>query len=242
MKKKMISIVLPTKNEAKIEDLISLIKRELDKINELYEVLVIDKSSDDTPKKAMLAGAKVFKQRSDGLGNAIKEGLMLAKGDVIIVMDADFSHNPIYIHEFLKKIREFDIVVGSRKIPGGKIIGWSFKRKLISNTANCLAKWLAGVKVSDATSGYRAYKKEVFNKIDLNKLSSKGFEFQIEVLWEALRKGFKIGVVPIVFQDRSFGKSKLSKKDVLGFLKLCLKLWLKRIEESLMAPPVFSVL
>ncbi|MBS7655915.1 polyprenol monophosphomannose synthase [Candidatus Bathyarchaeota archaeon] len=229
----MISIVLPTKNEAKIGDLISLIRRELDKINVSYEVLVIDKSSDDTPKKAELAGAKVFKQKSDGLGEAIKEGLMLSKGDVILVMDADFSHNPIYMHEFLEKIREFDIVVGSRKIPGGKTIGWSFKRKLISGAANFLARYLAGVKISDATSGYRAYRKEVFNKVDLNKLSSKGFEFQIEVLWEALRKGFKIGVVPIVFQDRSFGKSKLSKKDVLRFFKLCLKLWLKRIEKSL---------
>jgi dolichol-phosphate mannosyltransferase len=226
----MISIVLPTKNEAKIEELINLIKKELEETNESYEILVIDKSDDDTPKKAELAGAKVFKQKSDGLGNAIKEGIMLSKSEIIIVMDADFSHNPIHIPEFLKKIKESDIVVGARKVPGGKVIGWSFKRKLISNIANFLANYLAGVKVPDATSGYRAYKKEVFAKVDLNKLSSKGFEFQIEVLYEALKNGFKVDVTPIVFQDRSFGKSKLSKKDVLNFLKLCLKLFWRRIK------------
>ncbi|MEM2421819.1 MAG: polyprenol monophosphomannose synthase [Candidatus Bathyarchaeia archaeon] len=238
----MISIILPTKNEPEIDELISLIKREVDKTNETYEILVIDKSTDDTPNKAMLAGAKVFKQKSDGLGNAIKEGLTLAKGEIILVMDADFSHNPSYIPNFLKKIKECDIVVGSRKIPGGKIIGWGFKRKIISSIANFLANYLAGVKVSDATSGYRAYRKEVFNKINLNKLSSKGFEFQIEVLWEALEKGFKIETIPIIFQDRSFGKSKLSKKDIIGFFKLCIKLLLERIKKLLMLPPIFLVL
>jgi dolichol-phosphate mannosyltransferase len=226
----MISIVLPTKNEPKIYELIISIKKELEKIDEPYEILVIDKSNDDTSKKAEAAGAKVFKQKSNGLGNAIKEGLMLAKGEIILVMDADFSHDPKHIPEFIEKIKEFDIVVGSRKIPGGKVIGWGFKRKLISNIANFLAWHLAGVKVSDATSGYRAYRKIIFSKIDLNKLASKGFEFQIEILYEALRKGFRVGVVPIIFQDRSFGKSKLSKKEILNFLKLCLKLFWKKVK------------
>ncbi len=225
----MISIVLPTKNEPKIDKLIGLIKKVFDEINERYEILVIDKSNDDTPKKAEFAGAKVLKQKSDGLGNAIKEGIIAAKGDIIFVMDADFSHDPKHIPDFLEKIKKYDVVIGSRKIPGGKVIGWSFKRKLISNIANFLAKHLAGVKITDATSGYRAYRKEVFNKVDLSKLTSKGFEFQIEILYEALRKGFKIGVTPIIFQDRSFGKSKLSKKDILNFVWLCLRLFWKRV-------------
>jgi dolichol-phosphate mannosyltransferase len=226
----MISIVLPTKNEPRINELIDLIKKEFEELNEPYEILVIDKSNDDTPKKAEFAGAKVFKQKSDGLGNAIKEGIIAAKGEIILVMDADFSHDPKHIPDFLEKIKKYDIVIGSRKIPGGKVIGWNLKRKLISNTANFLTKYLAGVKISDATSGYRAYRKSIFSKVDLNKLSSKGFEFQIEVLYEALRKDFKVGVAPIIFQDRSFGKSKLSKKEILNFLKLCLKLLWKRIK------------
>jgi dolichol-phosphate mannosyltransferase len=189
---------------------------------------VIDKSNDKTPEKADLAGAKVFKQKSDGLGNAIKEGIIAAKGEVILVIDADFSHDPKHIPDFLEKIKRCNIVIGARKIPGGKVIGWNLKRKLISNTANLLAKYLAGVKVPDATSGFRAYRKSIFAKVDLNKLSSRGFEFQIEVLWEALRKSSRVGVVPIIFKDRSFGKSKLSKKGILNFIKLCLKLFWRR--------------
>lgn len=210
-----ISIIIPTKNEQKIDELIDEIKRELEKIDEPYEILVIDKSSDDTPKKAEAAGAKVFKQKSNGLGNAIKEGLMAAKGEIILVMDADFSHDPKHIPDFLEKIKKYDIVIGSRKIPGGKVIGWNLKRKLISNIANFLTKYLAGVKTSDATSGYRAYRKSIFSKVDLNKLSSKGFEFQIEVLYEALRNGFRVGVVPIIFQDRSFGGWRRFRRRIL---------------------------
>ena len=159
-----LSIVLPAKNEPKIDELIDEIKKELEKLNEPYEILIIDKSNDKTPEKAAAAGAKVFRQKSDGLGNAIKEGIMAAKGEVIIVMDADLSHDPKHIPDFLEKIKEFDIVVGSRKIPGGKTIGWNLKRKLISNTANFLANYLAGVKVPDATSGFRALSEKYFRQ------------------------------------------------------------------------------
>ncbi|HID17767.1 TPA: glycosyltransferase, partial [Candidatus Bathyarchaeota archaeon] len=136
----MISVILPTKNEPKVSELIASIRKELEKLGEEYEILVVDKSSDDTPEKARLAGAKVLKQESDGLGNAIKEGVALARGGVILVMDADFSHDPRHIPTFLKKIKSVDIVVGARKVPGGNVIGWSWRRKLISWAANFLAR------------------------------------------------------------------------------------------------------
>lgn len=224
----MISVILPTKDEPNVGELIASIRRELEKLGEEYEVIVVDKSSDDTPEKAKLAGAKVFKQKSDGLGNAIKEGVALAKGEIILVMDADFSHDPRHIPALLEKAKECDIVVGSRKIPGGGVVGWGLRRKLVSWAANFLARALGGIGVPDATSGYRAYRRGIFKEIGLESLRARGFEFQVEVLGKALERGLKVGVVPIVFRDRRSGRSKLSMKDILGFLSVCLNLRLRR--------------
>jgi len=229
----MISVVLPTKNEPRIGELIQSIKSVLNPLNVEYEVITVDKSSDETPKLAELAGARIVRQKSDGLGNAIKEGISSAKGDIIIVMDADFSHDPKYIPKFIDKVREFDIVVGSRKVPGGGTVGWGWYREIISRGANLLARYVAGVHVSDATSGYRAYRKDVFNAINLESLKSKGFEFQIEVLSKALEKGFKVGSIPIVFRGRSRGKSKLSGREILRFLSLCLNLRWDKIKKTI---------
>lgn len=226
----MISFVIPTRNEPMIQFLINGIKSVMNKVGDDFEVVVIDCSDDDTPLRAEEVGAKVYRQRSRGLGGALKEGLELAEGDVIFTMDGDLSHDPAFIPRFLEMVdKGFDVVVGSRKIRGGRVIGWGFKRKLISWTANTLGRILAGVKVSDLTSGYRAYRKEVVKTIALGEIGSSGYAFQLEILFRALSHGFKVGVVPIVFRDRVKGASKLGFKEISEFLKVSLKLFFVRM-------------
>lgn len=188
-------------------------------------MVVIDKSDDDTADRAKSVGAEVFKQESKGLGGALKEGLRIARGDVVMTMDADFSHDPRYIPNFLAKIREgFDLVIGSRKILGGGVVGWNRRRKVVSSGANLVARYIAGIKVSDLTSGYRAYRKSMIDELDLESIGSSSYAFQLEVTARAVKRGFKVGVVPIVFSDRRAGRSKLSRKDIIDFLYTAFKM------------------
>ena len=222
----MISVILPTRNEPDVEELIANARETLSKLTkESFEIVVIDKSDDDTAKRAEVAGAKVFKQSSKGLGGALKEGLRIAQGDVLITMDADFSHDPRYLPDILAKMGEgFDLVIGSRRIPGGGVIGWSRKRRLISACANFVANYVAGVRISDLTSGYRAYRKTMINSLDLDTIKSGSYAFQLEVTARAVKRGFKVGVTPIVFPDRRTGESKLSRKDMADFLYTAFKI------------------
>ncbi len=221
----MISILLPTRNEPDIEKLIVNIHETLSRTAEQFEMVVIDKSDDDTADRAKSVGAEVFKQESKGLGGALKEGLRIARGDVVMTMDADFSHDPRYIPNFLAKIREgFDLVIGSRKIPGGGVVGWNRRRKVVSSGANLVARYIAGIKVSDLTSGYRAYRKSMIDELDLESIGSSSYAFQLEVTARAVKRGFKVGVVPIVFSDRRAGRSKLSRKDIIDFLYTAFKM------------------
>ncbi|MEM2123117.1 MAG: polyprenol monophosphomannose synthase [Candidatus Bathyarchaeia archaeon] len=229
----MISFVIPTRNEPMIQILIRDINSIMNEIGGAFEVIIVDLSDDDTPLRAKGMGAKIYRQSSEGLGGALKEGLELAKGDIIFTMDGDLSHDPAFIPKFLTEISKgFDIVVGSRRIKGGKVIGWGLRRRMTSWTANTLGRLLAGVKVSDLTSGYRAYKKEVLRKLNLKALDSKGYAFQLEILFEALKHGLRVGAVPIVFRDRTKGASKLGLKEIIEFFRISLRLFLKRLASS----------
>jgi dolichol-phosphate mannosyltransferase len=215
----MISVILPTKNEPLAYDLIEEIAKIMKGLKRPYEIIAIDDSDDDTFLNLKKSKAKVIKQTSKGLGGAIIEGFNNANGTSLITMDADFSHRPKYIPELIDESEKgFDIVIGSRREPGGKIIGWNFTRKIISTGANFVARYIAGIKVSDVTTGYRLYKKDAINNLCLNELKAKNYSFQLEILARAARKNLKIGAIPIVFYDRKRGKSKLSKKEIFSFL------------------------
>jgi dolichol-phosphate mannosyltransferase len=221
----MISILLPTRNEPDVEKLIAKIHDTVRRSDESFEIVVIDKSDDDTAERARAAGAKVIMQKSKGLGGALREGLGIAVGDAVVTMDADFSHNPRYIPEILAKMQEgFDLVIGSRKIPGGDIVGWSRNRRLVSGIANFVGRYVAGIKVSDLTSGYRAYRKTMLENLDLETIRSSSYAFQLEVTARAVKRGFRVGVVPIVFLDRRAGRSKLSRRDMIDFLYTAVKM------------------
>ena len=221
----MISIVLPTRNEPGVGQLITAVHEVLTQNHEPFEIVIIDKSDDDTPERARAAGAAIHHQTSEGLGGALKEGLRIARGDIVFAMDADFSHDPKYIPDFLNRMREgFDLVIGSRKIPGGGVVGWNRRRKLVSNGANFVAHYIAGIDVSDLTSGFRAYRATMLSDLNLETIRSSSYAFQLEVTARAVKRGFKVGVVPIVFPDRRAGKSKLSRKDIVDFFYTALKI------------------
>jgi len=233
---KAVSVIVPTYNER--ENLPTLIER----INKVFvderivgEVVVIDDNSPDgTGQLAEQLRRKykflkvIHRPSKLGLGSAYREGFRAAEGKLLFTMDADLSHDPIYMPRFIERAEHADVVVGSRYVKGGGIIGWGLYRKLVSKVANFLAGIVVGADVNDITSGYRAYRKEVLAKVPLKRIRSSGYAFQLEVIYEIRGKGFKIDSVPIVFTDRRKGKSKLGMREILSFLMLTIKLGLRR--------------
>ncbi len=230
----LISIIIPTKNEPAVETLISKITEVMKPLNMNYHILAVDKSDDNTQDRLRTLEIEILRQKSKGLGGAIVEGLKASRGDLVFVMDADLSHDPKFIPSFIEKSKEgLDIVVGSRRIEGGKVIGWGVYRKMVSRIANSIGRLGSGLKISDITSGYRLYRKTVIESLDFQNFKTSGYAFQIEVLSKALNMGFRIGEVPIVFYDRAKGKSKLSKKDIFEFLLTSVRLGFRRFVKSL---------
>jgi len=229
-------VLVPTYNER--ENLPELLKR----ISKVFrekkidgEVIVIDDNSPDgtgelaEELRKKYSFLKVIHRRAKlGLGSAYLEGFGLSSGQLIFTMDSDLSHDPKYLPRFIEAAKRADLVVGTRYMKGGKTIGWGIYRRLVSRGANFLAKLVIRDGVKDVTSGYRAYHRKILERIPLDKIQSSGYAFQLEMMYEVKRRGFKIKSVPITFVDRKRGKSKLGIRDILGFLKLAVKLGLKR--------------
>lgn len=242
-RKKNVCVIIPTYNERKnILSLIFSVKKILDECNVNPSIVVVDDNSPDGTGKILDETSKTMdclhvlhRKRRMGLGSACKEGFKYAieklGGEILIQMDADASHNPSYLPKFLEKIYEgYEVVVGSRSIPGGGIIGWSSIRRIISLLANKIAKQICGLTVNDATSGYKAFTVKAIKKIN-QKTNCKGFDFQIETLFWAEKYRLKIVEVPIVFVNRKEGKSKLTLKETIRFLYTCLILLTKRFNQ-----------
>lgn len=224
----MISIVIPTYNEKEN------IKRLIPKIFEIVkdaEVIVVDDNSKDGTGDAARSLQKKYKvrlierPRKMGIGSAYKTGFKAAKGDVVFEIDADLSHDPRFLPQFLEAIKNgYDIAIGSRYVKGGNIIGWGIYRKSVSKIANMLSRILLRLDVSDVTTGYRAYKKSALNSINIEKIKSDGYSFQLEILYKLFKKGYKIKEIPIIFEDRKVGKSKLARKEMLNYIYTVLRL------------------
>jgi dolichol-phosphate mannosyltransferase len=129
-------------------------------------------------------------------------------------MDCDFSHDPKYIVDFLRAVKDADLVLGSRYISGVNVINWPMSRLLLSYYANVYSRLVTGLPVKDATGGFKCFRREVLQAIDLDRVKSNGYSFQIEMSFRAWKKGFKIKEIPIVFEDRKVGQSKMSKRIV----------------------------
>jgi dolichol-phosphate mannosyltransferase len=188
-------------------------------------VLVIDDTSPDGTGELAdrLAGeldhvSVLHRERKEGLGPAYLAGFRRALDDgaeLVLEMDCDFSHDPADVPRLIDATREADLVLGSRYVSGGSIRNWGFVRRAVSAGGSLYARLLLGVGVRDLTGGFKCYRREVLEAIDLNAISSRGYAFQIETTYRALRKGFRVAEIPIAFADRERGGSKMSKSIVL---------------------------
>jgi dolichol-phosphate mannosyltransferase len=151
-----------------------------------------------------------------GLGTAYLEGFRwgLEHGyEWLFQMDADFSHDPAHLPQFLDALQRYDVVLGSRYLRGRvTVVNWPIARLLLSYFANVYARWVTGLPVADATGGFKAFRRDVLAAIELDRVESEGYAFQIEMTLRAWKRGFRIVEVPIVFVDRTIGKSKMSRK------------------------------
>jgi len=237
-----VCVVVPTYNEiGNLEKLVEAVFQVYEENGITGKILIVDDSSPDgTGQLADEMATRnknihvIHRPRKLGLGSAYIEGFSMAteklSSDLVFEIDADLSHDPKLIPKFIARLDEgFDVVVGSRRVEGGRVVGWSFYRKLVSGVGNRLARWLCSINVRDATSGYRAFKREALRAIDYLTLRSEGYAFQIETLFRSERVGLKVGEIPIVFVNRKAGKSKLGVKDWTRFSLTCVRLLLERI-------------
>ena len=212
-------VVLPTYDEAdNIERLVSAV---LERLPQSRRVLVVDDNSPDGTGEIAdrLAGEHddvevLHRERKQGLGPAYVAGFKraLAGGaGLVVAMDSDFSHDPSYLPRMLRAAERADLVIGSRYIPGGGVTEWGRVRRAISRGGSAYARGTLGVGIRDLTGGFKCYRREVLEAIDLDTLHSRGYAFQVETTYRALRAGFDVVEIPIVFRDRREGSSKMTK-------------------------------
>jgi len=211
-------VIIPTYDEA--ENIAKLVPNVLSQAPNLDVLVVDDNSPDGTAglvRDLMDNNGRVHlieRPAKMGLGTAYVAGFRFAikdSYDYVFEMDADFSHNPREIPNFLKKIENYDLVIGSRYMQGVRVLNWPMQRLLLSYSANVYTRIITGLPLHDATGGFKCYRRKVLEAIDLDKIKSNGYAFQIEMSFKAWKKGFKLLEIPIVFLDRRSGDSKMSK-------------------------------
>jgi len=151
--------------------------------------------------------------------------------DFILEMDCDFSHDPANVPRMLEAARDADLVLGSRYVPGGRVENWGALRRLISRWGGIYARWVLRIPVNDLTGGFKCFRREVLEALDLDTVSAHGYGFQIELTYKAIRKGFRVKEIPITFTDREMGQSKMSKWIVLEAAIMVWKLRLRPGDE-----------
>jgi Glycosyltransferases involved in cell wall biogenesis len=232
------NIVIPTYNEK--NNLARLVKEILAlEIKDLSIIIVDDNSPDgtgilaDSLASEMPKLAVIHRAVKTGLGSAYITGFkmaLLAGADFIMEMDADFSHDFRYIPQFLQEIKTADLVLGSRYVKGGEIKNWNWLRKLVSVLGNIYARFILGAPINDLTGGFKCYRRNVLEKINLDELDSAGYVFQIETTYLAFKLGFFIKEIPIIFIERRTGDSKFNGKIFLEALWRVLLLRFKKIK------------
>lgn len=216
-------VVLPTYEEAtSIERLVAAARA---KLPASAQILIVDDNSPDGTGEiaARLAGENdaihfLHRPVKEGLGPAYIAGFReaLAGGAGLIVeMDADFSHDPAYLPRLLKVVEHADLAIGSRYVPGGGVSDWGALRRAISRGGSTYARFILGVGVHDLTGGFKCFRREVLEAIDLGAIRARGYAFQVEMTYRAIELGFNVVEVPIVFRDREAGNSKMNRSIVL---------------------------
>jgi dolichol-phosphate mannosyltransferase len=214
-------VVIPTYNES--ENILKIVPEVLNQSPEIDVLVVDDNSPDGTArlvKGEMEKNPRVHlieRTGKMGLGTAYVAGFKfaIARGyEFVFEMDADHSHDPREIPAFLKAAENADLVLGSRYTNGVRVLNWPIKRLLLSYFANVYTRFMTGLPLHDATGGFKCFRRRVLEAIDLDRVRSNGYAFQIEMSYKAWKKGFRIVETPIVFLDRRSGKSKMSKQIV----------------------------
>lgn len=226
-------VVVPTYNER--ENLLQILPAILG-VDPRLDVLVVDDGSPDgTGQLAdeFAAGEPrvhvLHRTSKQGLGRAYLAGFRWALErdyGLMIEMDADFSHDPKYLVGLLEKIADADLVLGSRYATGVNVINWPMSRLLLSWFANKYVRWITGLPLTDATGGFKCFRREVLEAIGLDTVECTGYAFQIELTYRAARRNFTIREIPIVFADRRVGHSKMSRRIVLEAIR---KVWSIRL-------------
>lgn len=210
-------IIIPTYNER--ENLPLIIEAVFEVMADLHVLVVDDGSPDGTGALADDIAARdprvyvLHREGKQGLGTAYIAGFRWALErayPLVFEMDADFSHQPRYIPDFIAQAETADLVLGTRYIPGGGTEGWSWTRQLISRAGNLYARMILWLPFHDLTGGFKCFRREVLETIDLDEVRSTGYAFQIELTYRTVKAGFKVAETPIVFPDRTRGESKMS--------------------------------
>ena len=222
-----IRILVPTFNE--LHTLPSILHRIFQESQDFHVLVIDDNSPDGTGRLAEQLKSQyknldvLHRKQKNGLGAAYIEGFLnsLEDYDVLVEMDADGSHDPKDLHKILEKINDFDCVLGSRWVPGGKVINWPKSRQILSQGGNIYARLMLGFKIGDSTGGYRAYRSNALKQINLKEIDSQGYCFQVDMVRRLLEKKLTITEVPITFTERTVGSSKMSKNIVIeAFLRI----------------------
>jgi dolichol-phosphate mannosyltransferase len=211
-----ILVIIPTYNE--VQNIQKMIPRVLQQDSRI-EILVVDDNSPDGTAEAVVRWSKktsrihlIQRPKKLGLATAYVEGFKFALKNnyqLIFQMDADFSHDPDEFPNFLRTADHFDMVIGSRYIQGVNVVNWPISRLLLSWFANLYSRVVTGMPVRDATGGFKCFQRHVLENIDLDRINSDGYAFQIEISYKAWKKGYSIKEIPIVFVDRKIGVSKM---------------------------------
>ena len=235
---KRVLVIMPTYNER--ENITRIIPAVLEQDPRINMLIIDDNSPDGTGEIVDRIAAEnprvdvIHREGKLGLGTAYVRGFKysLQKGyDLTFEMDADFSHDPSYLPKMIATAEEgYDLVIGSRWIPGGGIENWPKSRERLSRWASIYTRIVTGLPVHDTTAGFQAFRRRVLEELELDKIRSDGYSFQIETKFKVWRKGFWIKEIPIIFRDRELGESKINKKIVYEAFFM---VWLLRIESLL---------
>lgn len=234
-------VIVPTYNEA--DNLDELITRLLALPVSIGVIIVDDNSPDGTGEKADLWSQReperihvVHRPGKLGLGTAYISGFRFALDKInaqrVMTMDADFSHNPRYIPAMIELSEQKDVVIGSRYVKGGGSLHCTWKRIWLSKIANFFARGLLGLKARDTTAGFRLYHRYVLESIPLEQIFSSGYSFLVEMLFMCQRRNWQIGEVPIIFEDRRKGKTKISRNEVIKAQYTVFRLLVRRLLTS----------
>lgn len=214
--------IIPTYNEK--ENIRLLLEHIFQATPDIHVIVVDDDSPDGTAEEVRRFGLSrpqaVFlleRKGERGLGSAYRAGMKYGLEhhyDIIFTMDADHSHNPAYLPAMLAALEDGDVVIGSRYIRDGGVINWRIRRILLSWLANCFARFVLKLEGNDLTSGYRGYRRQVLERIDLDSIRSNGYSYLVEMLFHVQMQQGKVREVPIIFYDRTLGRSKISRREI----------------------------